>query len=603
MMMGAKYIPSGNEFVSLPTVNQRDASVESFTLLHMGYKGMLAFHGAEGSPLISPLIEADGAALPLSGLVWERVESWIPRFEAKAGDIDIDGMFLCPVGHRGFAIRITARNKSTRRKNISIGLTGLWAGVTHCVNEDKKIRGELISYVSNWSGAPVFDLRIGLPVMAFAPMSSLLMAWEHQADEAGVRYNGKYAGVIEPEGERTLDVFWGVGFEEVAAATAAKEQLRHGFDALYDSTATWLSERCQTVGDPRLDEILNLNLFFNYFYSTGYTIDTEEAVMVTSRSPRYYVSAAYWDRDSLLWSFPAILRIDPEYARTLLEYVFTRQIRNVGVHSRYIDGTVLEPGFELDELCAPALALSRYMDATGDRQILPRFEEGLRRILRLLKSKLDPSLGLYETFLQPTDDMRTHPYLTYDNVLAWRMLTDVARMYGFLGDTETLQRLEKEAAELRHAIIRNCIREHEGRRIFAWSIDSAGNWDVYDEPPGSLQLLPALGFCKPDDPVWLNTVDVIRRADYPYSFAGKRFAEIGCVHAPHPWILSVCNSLLCGRTAEAADFLRRAEMDNGIACESVDEYTGLSATGEAFATCAGFLAHSMMTSLNAGEHI
>ena len=34
-------------------------------------------------------------------------------------------------------------------------------------------------------------------------------------------------------------------------------------------------------------------------------------------------------------------------------------------------------------------------------------------------------------------------------------------------------------------------------------------------------------------------------------------------------------------------------MDNGIACESVNEYTGESATGEAFATCAGFLAYAI----------
>ena len=34
-------------------------------------------------------------------------------------------------------------------------------------------------------------------------------------------------------------------------------------------------------------------------------------------------------------------------------------------------------------------------------------------------------------------------------------------------------------------------------------------------------------------------------------------------------------------------------MDNGIACESVDEYSGECATGEAFATCAGFLAYAI----------
>ena len=36
-------------------------------------------------------------------------------------------------------------------------------------------------------------------------------------------------------------------------------------------------------------------------------------------------------------------------------------------------------------------------------------------------------------------------------------------------------------------------------------------------------------------------------------------------------------------------------MDNGIACESVDADTGECTTGSAFATCAGFLCHALLT--------
>ena len=126
--------------------------------------------------------------------------------------------------------------------------------------------------------------------------------------------------------------------------------------------------------------------------------------MVTSRSPRYYVSAAYWDRDSLLWSFPAILQADTALAKKMLLYVFGRQRRNIGVHSRFIDGTVLEPGFELDELMAPVLALERYVTATGDSNLLKRPEilAGVEEILEKLAEKRHSSISLYETFLQPT---------------------------------------------------------------------------------------------------------------------------------------------------------------------------------------------------------
>src|SRR5690606_29295504 len=96
----------------------------------------------------------------------------------------------------------------------------------------------------------------------------------------------------------------------------------------------------------------------------------EQRVLLTSRSPRYYVSAAYWDRDSLLWSLPALLLVEPAVAREALLYAFQVQRRNFGIHSRYIDGVVLEPGLELDEVCAPVLALDHYLAQTGQWDLL-----------------------------------------------------------------------------------------------------------------------------------------------------------------------------------------------------------------------------------------
>lgn len=67
------------------------------------------------------------------------------------------------------------------------------------------------------------------------------------------------------------------------------------------------------------------------------------------------------------------------------------------------------------------------------------------------------------------------------------------------------------------------------------------------------------------------------------------------MHAPHPWVLSICNSLLSGHADTALSHLRLTRMDNGIACESVNEITGECETGEAFATCAGFLSFALYT--------
>lgn len=587
------YQVTGNEYVALPTLREADAALESLSFLHMGAKGMLELCGTQEAPLLAPFVQRAGSEMPLEGLRWERLHSWIPRFTAELCGLALEGILLTPIDERGFGWRLRATNREGAAE-ITLGLRGTWAQTLHSVNESKPVDAEKHLYPSGWNHCHVMDLRPGLSLFAFAPI------YTEQPEHCPIRSQFERAGeeihyCIERQqtlaaGETLeLTVWFGLGFEEVSAATSAKELLRQGFAQELERTERWLSARERTVGDARLDEILNTNLFFSYFFGAGRTLDTEEFVLVTSRSPRYYVSAAYWDRDSLLWSFPAILLADPETARQMLHYVFTRQIRNVGLHSRFIDGTLLEPGFELDELLAPVIALSRYVENTGDRTILqkPWMREGIERILTRLQSKRSTETALYETFLQPTDDLRRYPYLTYDNVLVWYGLRALAALF------PEHAALAETAEDVRSAIYAHCVREKDGERMFAWSVDLQGGWDIYDEPPGSLLLLPHFGFCGQDDPIWRHTAEVIRAKDYSYSFAGCPIAEIGCPHAPHPWVLSIANSLLSGSRGSARTHLLRCKLDNGIACESVDEFTGESATGEAFATCAGFLAYAI----------
>ena len=100
----------------------------------------------------------------------------------------------------------------------------------------------------------------------------------------------------------------------------------------------------------------------------------------------------------------------------------------------------------------------------------------------------------------------------------------------------------------------HCVqKDAEGKPYFGWSIDLNGSHDVYDEPPGSLQLLPFFDFCSPTDEIYRNTVAMIRSPEYKYSFANSPI--------------------------------------------NVDEVTGYCTTGEAFATCAGFLCHSIREAL------
>lgn len=586
-----RYLPTGNEMISLPKINEHTAGIEDFTYLSMQHKGMIEVRGKEDHPLIQPFICIDGQAFPLTNLKWKREHYWIPSASASIGGHDFSITILTPVHERGFAIQLSVRG--ARSGEIHWGLKGCWDSSWHCINEDKKLDGTQRCYNSDWNHSVIFDFRCGAPVFAFAPMCSHDTDARYSVENNAVTYTLSRTDTLQKGKVKELIFYWGLGYEEVAAATSAKEMLRRGWDWEYQRTAAWLDSRASQMSTPKLTELYNTNLFFCIFYSTGTTLDTEELVCATSRGTRYYVSAAYWDRDVLLWAFPAILDADPQLARQILVYIFGRQRKNLGIHSRYIDGTVLEPGFELDELMSPIIALESYVDQTGDADILetPCVQQGMEQILKTLESMRHPEIALYETFLQPTDDEIVYPYLTYNNVLVWRSLNALARLY-----PQKYACLASEAKAVKDAIYEHCVfTDADAKPYFGWSVDLKGLHNIYDEPPGSLQLLPYYGFCGYDDEIWNHTVSVIRSPAYEYSFANHPIAEIGCVHAPYPWILSLCNSLLCGYAEQAFRELEIIEMDNGIACESVDPVKGTCVTGAAFATCAGFLCHSMKT--------
>ena len=592
------YQVTGNEYLSLPTIRETDGAIEGVTFLYMSLKGMLEIRGDDS--LIAPYLHVNGSPVALSP-TWTRKHCWIPSFETFAEGINLRCTYLTPIAERAFGLRLTVQNTTGHPLPVRFGAQGRWDRTLHQINETTVLPLGRDAKPSGWNNAFVWSQNPGTPMFAFAPVVSDHQPFSHIDQQAQCQWDGFAYDIyreteVAAEASVTLDVFFGIGYEEVAAATSAKELLRQGFDALYARTDAWLAAREKHVNDPALRLLLNTNLFFAFFYASGRSIDTEELCLMTSRSPRYYVSAAYWDRDSLLWAFPAILIADTDYAREILTYVFTKQARNFGIHSRYIDGTVLEPGFELDELCAPIIALHRYTQVSGDMAFAsqPFVQEALRAILRTLNSKKHPVYALYETFLQPTDDLHRYPYLTYDNVLVWRSLH-------ILADYLNLPELLERAEETRAAILTHCVRDDGEGAYFVWSVDGNGHYDIYDEPPGSLQLLPFYGFCNDRDVIWQRTVRMIRDEKYPLSFAGKPIAEIGCLHAPHPWVLSICNSLLSGHVQSALAHLRLTPMDNGVACESVNEFTGQCETGEAFATCAGFLAFALHTALTQDE--
>ena len=574
---------TANEYIAIPEIED-DGTILSFNCLYMAYRGMIEYRG---NPVIEIKVKIGERNMEFK---YERsISYWLHVFSGSLDGIEGRMTIVSPIEKKGFFYKLELENKGMEDISVCVSAKTEVTEVLHTVNESKVYDGKCYSYISNWDATPVFDIRSGFPVLALSCASDQDIDWKTTERV----FIGKKEFDLKKGENKAIHFFWGLGYEDISAVTATRDLLREGGERLIERTKKYLDGVVRKAPDKNLTDTFNTNLIFSLFYSTGMTIDTEEFVSVTSRSPRYYVSAAYWDRDSLLWSLPAIAIADGKKARNLITYAFTTQMKNVGIHSRYIDGTVLEPGFELDELCAPVIALDKYISLTGDSSILKKsfIMEGLERISGMIKEKKG-GCGLYETFLQPTDDFANKKYLTYDNIILERALSILGK-YLDKEIEEELKRLEEKVESL-------CIKTIDGRREYVWAVDEEGEYDIYDEPPGSLMLIPiyATSF---DKEAYENTVSRILDPSYRLSFAKTPFGAIGCDHAPHPWVLSLANKILVFHQSEDIRKITEAPMDHRIVSESIDEYTGVSVTGNAFATAAGFVSYVLSMEMRENE--
>ena len=127
-----QYHVTGNEYVSLPTIRERDGAVEGISCLYMGVRGMIEMLGNEG--FVRPFLQCDGKA-EAGTLSWQREHFWIPAFSSRNAGISFRCAYLAPIGERGFCLRLEAENEASSAHVIRIGVDGSWDETRHTVNE------------------------------------------------------------------------------------------------------------------------------------------------------------------------------------------------------------------------------------------------------------------------------------------------------------------------------------------------------------------------------------------------------------------------------------------------------------------------------------
>jgi meiotically up-regulated gene 157 (Mug157) protein len=213
----------------------------------------------------------------------------------------------------------------------------------------------------------------------------------------------------------------------------------------------------------------------------------------------------------------------------------------------------------------------------------------------ILQDRFDVGTGLYTTLQNAQDEYRKQQFSTYDNVLVWKAILEMARFATYSKDSKTADELTTRAMQLRKAIFENCVQEG-GRGtsgpIFVSATD--GKSPIFaDVPPGSLFKLPALGFIPENDPLFVQTSDWLHSNNYVYSNSGLPYGLPGSYRVPFStaWAVADHLSLKAGQQ-QALKVLRSSPWDGGIITEGVDPTSGVvDSAGRAFATAAGYVAH------------
>jgi len=618
-----RQLSTGNEYISIPDISALTGGVQSAGFMHKGLRACVELRGGPDFPLLQPIVEVGGRELPNSHIHYEQVSYWVPRFTIPTPELTATSTVFAPLDRRGFICALELENQSSETIEVRAGWRGCWQTSHVAAGLSRRITGVKYANISSrcsastfaaeegsCEGALVVEFRGNVPLYAIAFLPERAVTCQvcnsegqclnertpegiSAAAGSPLSYELTEEFALAPSEKRCLAIYVGIGLEELSAAASAQEMRCQGWQRLLANLIGWLDRHAIRTDDPLLERLMNVNSFYNYFYAQGTTLDTEELALVSARSLESDLCGVYRDRDAMRWSLPGVLHINWAQARKMLIYAFTTQLPNVGVYSRFIDGIALEPGLALDQLCAPLRALAMYLETTGDMSILfdRRVQTGVNTIKDIVMVQRNPHTVLFETLLAPSGEVAKYPYMCFPNVLAWRILLDLAALYDRIKDLDRVDEAEALSNRLRAEIQQHFVVPGPMGDMFARSVDLNGNFELGDDPEGSLTLLSYFGFCSPDDGVYRNTIAWINSE---YNAERESAREAHRLSIP-----DLINDLLCSHNPEALDFLRRAELDDGIACDWVETSKGAAVAGRAHAACAGFLAYGLRQALNA----
>lgn len=266
---------------------------------------------------------------------------------------------------------------------------------------------------------------------------------------------------------------------------------------------------------------------------------------------------------------------------------------------------IWERKYEVDSLCYPLHLAERFWRRTGRTDVFDAlYWQAVQRVLDTWETEQDHEArstyrfqrrlagprgtlprhgrgapvavtGLTWSAFRPSDDACVHGYNVPGNMFASVVLRDLPAIadaappppspspspsHNNRGqDQDQGQDLVERATRL-HTSIEQGLREHAvvadpvlGPR-WAYEVDGLGGvLEMDDANVPSLLSLPRLGYCRPDDPLYVATRKFILSTRNPYFYSGSAAAGIGSPHTPrhHVWPIAIAMSALTDPNSDA----------------------------------------------------
>jgi hypothetical protein len=552
-------------------------------------------------------ITVDGVALPMHTLNWQRLDRWIPTFRVTLSDaLVVQGTICAPGGYpsgRGFLIQIEVHNRGGAARDVQLRLHVAWQWTKVWITSPRPLPGRhsllvdeqtLVLDASDGTG-PALALGSSHSIRFHDHAGATLEAGREVGAHNGelLRATSQQTFAVQPQRRGSAAFFVGAGRERDGARAAVASMRRAGADFWIRQARLELSHMLRAGEDPRRAELFNRNLLFNRYFAVARGIDDDALYLLRSRSTRCPAPAVFNERETLFCTVPALMLADPGLAREAIFRAYDAFSERSGEYLRYVDGGTLDNAFVLEQLVLYSWVADYYVRTTGDETLLD--EPLLRQLLieadAALFTRLHPQHMLCATDLLASGDHADHAFPTFGNALAWFFCDALQRLWTRLPEEPPL-RLEGAAQEISAAIWQHCTTDVDGATIFASSTNLEGDAAVYDDPAGSLSLLPFFGFCAVDDPVWSDTMAFLRSDRYPLWRNG---AVPGLAARSQPKIartVALCADMLGPHANDAVKRLLQLRLPSGVAAGGYDTDHG-DVVEPHHAALAGLIAWSM----------